>query len=143
MSMDRLDKRTAKAALGLRLAGASHVEIMEVLGLGSSALARRNVEYALSSAINDADVTALRAEEAARLERLLRSVWGKATDPKSNEHLHAVKVALQVIDRHSRLLGLDAPTEIVVHNPTVAEIDEWVASVVQTDMNVVEGEVID
>jgi hypothetical protein len=73
---------------------------------------------------------ALRAEEEARILRLLRGVWGKATNPNDPEHLVAARIALAMVDRHSRLMGLDMPTEVVVYTPTTSEIDAWVAEVV-------------
>ena len=30
------------------------------------------------------------------------------------------------MDRHAKLYGLDAPTEVVVHNPTQTELEAWV-----------------
>lgn len=133
-----------RAALGLRLAGASFGEVAQVLGFADAEAARRSVERELGRQVVPGDgLEGLRAEEAARLERLLRSVWPKAMDGDSGEHLPAVKVALQLIDRHARLLGLDVPQEVVVHNPSQAEIDAWVAEVVKPAvLGVVEGEVV-
>jgi hypothetical protein len=88
----------------------------------------------------------LRNEEAGRLERLLRSVWAKATDPMNPEHLPAVKVAVGIIDRHIRLHGLDAPSEVIVHTPTMTEIDQWVAHVTSaqiSDLRELEASVVD
>jgi len=86
----------------------------------------------------------LRQEAAARLERLMRSVWSKAVNPGDPEHLPAIRVALSLVDRHIRLLGLDSPQEIVVHNPTTQEIDAWVAEMLRQRATgeVVEGEVL-
>jgi hypothetical protein len=124
--------RTGAAALALRLAGAGYDEVADALGLPSAVIAREHVEVALEARAWD-DVKGrdrLRTEQSARIERLLRSVWGKATNPDHVEHLPAVKVARELIDRLIRLYGLDAPTEVVVHNPTAAEIDAWVATVI-------------
>jgi hypothetical protein len=88
----------------------------------------------------------MRAENAARIERLLRGVWRKATDEEHPEHLLAVRVAQGLIDRHIKLYGLDAPTEVVVHNPTATEIDQWVAGMIAsgtTDLRAMEARVID
>lgn len=125
-------QRTAMAALALRLAGAGYDEVADALALPSVANAREQVEQALSArAWDDASGRArMRTEQTARLERLLRSVWGKATNPEHPEHLPGIKVARELIDRLIRLHGLDAPTEIVVHNPTSSEIEAWVAGVV-------------
>ena len=124
--------RQGAAALALRLAGASYIEVADMLGLPSAVEARDQVEVALAARAWQAkdQRDSLRAEDGARIERLLRSVWPKATNPDHHEHLVAVKVALSLIDRHSRLYGLDAPTEFVVHNPTQAELDQWVSAMV-------------
>lgn len=125
--------KTARSAVALKLAGASYSEIAETLGFAGPVEARNAVERDLANqAIKDSDgIEALRTEESMRIQRLLRSVWRKATDEADPEHLPAVRVALSLIDRNIRLRGLDAPTEVVVHNPAQAEIDAWVAMVTQ------------
>ena len=42
--------------------------------------------------------------------------------------LPAVRVALAIAERRAKMHGLDAPSEVVVHSPTVADIDAWVAN---------------
>ena len=131
-----MPKRVGAAALALRLAGAGYDEVADALGLPSAAVARQRAEEALEARAWD-DVQGrdrMRAENGARLERLLRGVWSKATNPDNPEHLAAVKVAKEVIDRHCRLYGLDAPTEVVIHTPTASEIDQWVAGMIGASM---------
>lgn len=41
-----------------------------------------------------------------------------------------MRAAVTIIDRRIRLYGLDAPTEITVHNPTQTELEQWVAQMV-------------
>lgn len=145
--------RQGSAALGLRLAGAGYDEIAETLGFEHAWAAREAVESTLANrALSDRDGRErLRAEEGARLLRLLRSVWAKAMNDDSPEHLPAVKVAADIIARHTRLYGLDAPSEIVVHSPTASEIDRWVAGLVsstteplrQMELDVVEADVVE
>ena len=65
-----------------------------------------------------------------RLERLIRSVWTKAIDPENPDHLTAVDKARQLIDRHAKLYGLDAPTEFVVSSPAASELEKWVSTVI-------------
>lgn len=138
------NSRNGRAALALRLAGASYTEIAETVGYVDHVYARQAVVRELAAFETDDDSKKrLRDEEGARIERLLRSVWGKATSPNDPEHLNAVRVALTIIDRHARLYGLDAPQEVVVYNPTTAEIDQWVASVIgEQKPTVIEAEVI-
>jgi len=134
-----------RAALALRLAGASYSEIAETVGYNTPGDARKSVVRELGDyEADDESRTFLRTEEAARIERLIRSVWGKATNPNDPEHLVAVKTAAGLIERHSRLLGLDAPQEVLVYNPTAVEIDQWVAQMIgQTSgPEVIEGEVL-
>jgi hypothetical protein len=138
---DAVIRRTGQAATALRLAGASYAEIAEALGLSDAIEARNIVERDLATRSGDeADRAALREEEAARIMRLLRGVWQKATDPNNPEHLVAARVALSMVDRHARLLGLDMPTEVVVYTPTTSEIDQWVASMIVAG-SVIEGDV--
>ena len=122
--------RQGMAALALRLAGATYAEIAETLTYASSDIARVAVESELANMAADPEKREqLRMLESTRLERLLRSLWQKAIDPETPEHLSYVKTALSIIDRRIRLFGLDAPTEIAIHTPTQAEIDAWVAQV--------------
>jgi transposase-like protein len=124
-------RRTGQAATALRLAGASYAEVAEALGLVDAVEARNIVERDLATRSGDEPArNALRAEEEARILRLLRSVWRKATNENDPEHLVAARVALAMVDRHAKLMGLDMPTEVVVYTPTTSEIDAWVAEVV-------------
>lgn len=133
-----------RAGLALRLAGASYAEIADTLALADAAEARDLVCNELAARDVDADERiALRAEEAARIERLLRGVWAKATNPHDPEHLPAARVALSMVDRHARLLGLDMPTEVVVYTPTTTEIETWVAEMVSKSSSVIDVEEAD
>jgi hypothetical protein len=146
--------RNAAAAVGLKIAGASYQEIADTLGFADAVTAREAVERDLAFRASEADPAKreiLRATEAGRIDRLLRGVWTKATNPADLEHLSAVRTALRLIDRRIRLYGLDAPTEIVI-TPTMTEIDAWVAQMVGTargvqvteaEIIVVPGEVVD
>lgn len=88
--------RNGPAAVALRLAGASFTEIAEVLDLADATSARVMVESELAArSLDTAGRDVLRQEAAARLDRLLKSVWTKATTPTDPEHLPAVKVAHQ------------------------------------------------
>ena len=141
-------KRQNAAALALRLAGAGYDEVADALGLSNASVARAMAEEALEARAwdNVAGRDRMRAENGARLERLLRSVWSKATQPDHPEHLAAIKVAKEVIDRHCKLYGLDAPTEVVIHTPTANEIDQWVANMIGATvapMLAMEADIID
>lgn len=140
--------RTGAAALALRLAGAGYDEVAEALGMASADAARNAAELTLAHrAWQDATGRErLRQENSARLERLLRGVWTKATNPSDPEHLPAVRAARELIDRHCKLWGLDAPSEVVVHAPTQTEIEQWVAGVVserRSAFSAIEADVIE
>jgi hypothetical protein len=88
---------------------------------------------------------ALRRREDVRLDVLLDAAWGKALDADHPEQLPAIRVCLAIAERRAKLHGLDAPAEVVVHSPTVAEIDAWVAGVTAhaRDHGVLEADIID
>lgn len=122
--------RKANSAVQMRLAGATWAEIAEVLGYPTARQALVSVEHTLEKQLLTEDRDHLRRVAGARLDRLLRSVWPKAIDPSHPDHLLAVTKAREIVDRHAKLFGLDAPVEVIVHNPTQAELEEWVARVV-------------
>jgi hypothetical protein len=124
------DHRQANAALALRLAGASYTEIADALVMASPDVAREAVETVLANQVlENPDINTLREEEGMRLLRLLRGLWAKATDPNDEEHLHAIRVAVNIIDRRIRLFGLDQPTKIEIYNPAEEEINAWIGQV--------------
>ena len=146
--------KAAESAVALRLAGAGYEDIARTVGYSTAAQARDAVERGLALRARDADPEKrelLRAQSGARLERLLQSVWGKALDQNDPEHLSAVRTAAALIDRHTRLYGLDAPTEVMVHTPTQQAIEEWVSAMLgatpavqvrEADVVVIPGEVV-
>ena len=131
------------AAIALRVAGASFADVAVTLGLSGPGEALRLVEATLADSLVPESVEVQRAEATHRLEALLASVWDKAVDGNHPEHLNAVKAAREVIDRVIRLNGLDRPTEMILHTPTHAELERWVAGVLDADIPaVVEADVI-
>lgn len=146
----RARSRKANAAVQMKLAGATWAEIAEALGYPTARTAMVATEKALEKLLaNPEDRVAMRVMAGARLERLLRSVWSKAINPDSPDHLVAVSKARDIIDRHAKLYGLDAPTEIIVHNPTTQELEAWVARVVTgsgepvQEFDIIEGTVME
>ena len=134
----RARTRKANAALALALAGASWAEIAEAVGYPTPRQARVSVEQALEKRLDEEDKAKMRTLAGARLERLLRSVWTKAVDPENPEQMIALGRAREIIGDHRRLFGLDAPAEIIVHQPTRAELEQWVAKVTQLETPLVE-----
>lgn len=131
---------TGSAVVALRVQGASFAEIAEQLGLAGATAASRIYLEELGGHLTDEQRQQARVEAALRLEALLRSTWGKASSPEHPEHLKAVQTAGALVDRLIRLQGLDAPTEVIVHNPTTREIEAWVQRIVEqaTDVGVAE-----
>lgn len=149
----RTKQRQSAAVLALRLAGASFAECADTLGMDSPESAQRAAERELErtgATLSPEDREKHRIEEGARLDRLLRAVWVKATTSSDPEHLPAVRVALALIDRRIRLFGADAPTEVVVRTPTANELDEWVGHMlalqnpayVEPEVVVIPGEIV-
>lgn len=148
-----------QAAVAMRVAGAAYSEIARTLEYPSVTAARQAVERALAASVGEEGREQLRFIEGRRLERLLRSVWGRATsedvevDGKkvpNPDHLAYVRTALAIIDRHARLYGADAPQEMIVYNPAGIEIEAWVANMARQvqgelpeEYDIIEGQTID
>jgi hypothetical protein len=149
-SVSRARQRKANAAIQMRLAGATWGEIALALGFPTPRQALVATEKALEKQLDaNEDRDKMRRLANARLERLLRSVWPKAVDPDHPDHLIALAKAREVIADHRKLFGLDAPTEVVVHTPTMTELEQWTARVVSVlnpnveEFDILEGEVIE
>lgn len=125
-------ERKANVALEMRLAGYQWDEVADVVGYPDARAAQVAFETALEKQLqSDPQMRSkMREYTGRRLERLLRAVWSKAIDPENPEQMVAHQRALSVIDRHAKLFGLDAPTEVVVHTPTADELQNWVADVI-------------
>lgn len=147
--LTRARDRKASAALAMKMGGAEWHEICDALGYPTERAALVAVEVSLGKKLNEFDRTHLRALAAGRLESLVRSTWVKAHSPKDPEHLPAVKATRENIESYVRLLGLAAPQEILITNPTQEHLDRWVAQVVSSNLpqvaeaDIVEGDVID
>lgn len=142
--------RKANAAIQMRLSGATWHEIALALGYPTQRQALVATERALVKQLEtDDDREKQRRMAGARLERLLRSVWPRAIDPDDPDHLIAVGKARDIIDRHAKLFGLDAPTELVVHNPTATELEIWVSRVLAieqppvAEFDIIDGEIVE
>lgn len=119
-------KSRALACVALRLAGASYSAIAEIQDLANPAQARQVVEEALAASVNEQkDIEKMRALTSLRLERLLQSVWGPATDATNREHLNYSRTALAIVDRLSKLHGADAPQRLEVSTPDAERKEAW------------------
>lgn len=130
--LDAPDRKSrVEAAIGLKVAGANYSDIAEVLNYSSVEQARSAVERGLAATASEDDRKVQREIASRRLERLLRAIWKKATDEDSPEQLSAARTALALVDRHIRLWGADAPTEMVIYSPAKGEMEAWIESMVK------------
>ena len=97
--------RQAKA-LELRSRGLSYRQIAQELGYSGPAGAYKAVGTGLDKTLREhsEDVRQLELE---RLDAMLDGVYGKATSGDDK----AIHVALRIMERRAKLLGLDAPTK--------------------------------
>lgn len=146
--------KQAEAAVKLRLFGANYSEIAEVLEYGSASLARQAVEAHLAATVSAEDREQARWMDAQRLLRVMRSLYDGATNPDRTEnpdHLAYAKVYLTYVDRHIKLYGLDAPTEVnVTYNPSTAERNRALEELIQDmrgkfpeEADILDAEVVD
>lgn len=139
-SAGRARQRKAAAALQLKLSGASNEDVAQALGYPTPRSVQVAIEGALERELkeNPTDRERMRRMAALRLDRLLRGVWPKAIDGKNPEHLLATTKARELIAQWTKLHGLDAPSEVIVHSPTETAIEQWVAKVINIGLPPVE-----
>lgn len=142
--------RKASAALALRMSGVQWSDIALTLGYPTPRAAMLATEKALVKHLEaEEDKVKMRTMAGARLERLLRAVWNRAIDTNDPEQFTAVSRARELIQDHSKLFGLQAPSEVVVHTPTQTELEEWVLRMTATmvpdaqESDIWEGEVVE
>lgn len=95
-----------KQALDLRKAGATYDAIAKKLEYANGSGAEHAVKAALKATIQDS-ADDVRRMELERLDALLLQMWTQTQ--KGN--LGAVDRVLRIMERRSKLLGLDAPTK--------------------------------
>lgn len=93
----------------LRMSGATITQICERLSIGR-ATAHRHLEKAMADVQTEIEGPAqqIRRMHYARLERLLLGAWGNAIKGDNQ----AIDRVIRVLERQSKLLGLDAPTKL-------------------------------
>jgi len=116
----------AQMGVALLLSGASYTDIAKMAGYRDAKTARLAVEAVLANTADSPEaIDQLRVIQDRRYKRLLQSVMGKAVDPKDAEHLAYNARALAIVDRISKLHGVDAPQQVTI-TPTDAAIHEFV-----------------
>ena len=130
-----------KQCLELRRQGMSQAEIATHLGM-----TRQNVSVTISKALRNHCREAseeLIELEVARLDVLLQGIWARASSGNTPD----VYAALKIMERRSRLLGLDAPGRSVSVTTTLSDLKEMVDRVVsqkeKEDILCLEAVVID
>lgn len=119
-----------KAAMALWLAGASYADVAAQMHYRSAHLARLILERALADTVDDTqDRSIQRRKMSLQLDTFLRAIVVKALDANSPEQLSNMRMALQLLERKARLLGLDAPIQAIIANPTGDELDRWLMEV--------------
>lgn len=108
---------TMVQAAHLRASGATYREIGEALGIDHT-WARTLVLKALEAATYEA-ADMMRTQEGQRLDRMQRAVWRDAV----SGNVAAIRTVLQIMDRRSKLFGLDSPVK-VDNTVTVKPVDD-------------------
>lgn len=96
-----------RKALELRRAGMSYDEIAAAVGYGNGSSAWHAVQRAMKRTLREGGADEVRDQELDRLDRLQRAVWPRALQGD----LPAVGAVLRIMERRSKMLGLDAPIQ--------------------------------
>lgn len=120
--------RSSRAAVAMKVSGASYEDIADVLEYASPAAARMAVEKALADSVDaDTDYRSLRAVASLQLDGLLKATFPKARNTKDPDQLAYVRMALSIVDRKIKLHGVDAPQMITIIDPGAEEFERVIA----------------
>jgi len=95
-----------KTALKLRAAGVEYTDIAHQLGYKTASGAHKAVTTALRKTLQE-PADELRTLELNRLDVMLKSIWSMVIVGNPQY----IVIALKILERRARLLGLDAPTK--------------------------------
>lgn len=109
-------------ALAMRRAGVSYPDIARALGYADRKSAQRAVTAELEAQPGD-DVQIVRKMEVERLDGLLFAMWRKAM----NGDGWSVDRVLRIMERRSRLLGLDEPLKQQIEVISESVLDQEIA----------------
>ena len=107
-----------RRALELRKAGFTYEKIAQQMGLKSPILARNRVMKALDKTLQEPSEE-VRKMELERLDSILLGLWPRILKGEPR----AAEVGLSVMERRSRMLGLDAPVRKIVEVITEDAVD--------------------
>lgn len=109
--------------------GVTFSDIARQLQLPSPQIAQIAVERGLAEVVDDkSDRDRLRQRVSATLDRFLRSIMAKATDPQHPEHLAAIRAGLSITERFTALHGLNAAVEVNVNMPETEQFNRFIAA---------------
>lgn len=140
----------AEAAVSLRSFYTPWEDITEQLGYANVEATKKAVEHALANSIDAGDKKRQRQFMNEQLNRMVRAIRTKALDPNHPDQISALRTLTAILDRKSKLNGLDEPTQVAVTTPSDAKLREWAASMIERtegslpqEADVIEGEVVD
>ena len=122
-----------RKALELRRAGMPYDEIATALGYAKGSGAWHAVQRAMKRTLREGGADEVRDQELDRLDRLQRAVWPRAIQGD----LPAVGAVLRIMERRSKMLGLDAPitANIAVEHFDGQTVDAEVQRIMATMQN--------
>lgn len=137
--------RKADAALAMRQKLMDWDEIAQVLGYPTGRACLVATEKALQRELKNPETQELMRRLASdRYDKLLKSIWKRATNGEDPDHLAYVQAARGVMSDHRQLHGYDAPKQYVVSSPTSAQLEQWVAGVsASEDIEIEEGDIFE
>lgn len=122
--VESMSEVQARAMTALWVRGATYPDIADEWGV-TTAVARLAVERTLADSLDDSeDRTKQRMRLVMQYDMLLKEVLPKALH-KGKEQQGWARLALQIDIQKSKLLGLDAATEINVNVASAQEIQDW------------------
>lgn len=139
--MARNPERTrSQAAAVMLVSGADFATIAQVMDFPSQDAARLAAEKALADSFDSWDKAALKKVLTGRLEALWRVAYSRASNDRYAAKEAATGNALKIIDRLTKMYGVDEPTQVVMHSATSAQINEWVARVTAKEIEALPAE---
>lgn len=122
--IESMSEVQARAMTALWVRGATYPEIADEWGV-TTAVARLAVERALSDSLDDSeDRTKQRMRLVMQYDALTRELMPRALK-KGRDQQGFARLVLQIAQQKSRLLGLDAATEVNINMPNQREIQDW------------------
>ena len=114
----------ADLAWRTRVAGGTWAQAAQIAGYSNAQNACRSVRETYGT------LPQVERDEQRRLWRdRLEALWQQVYRDTLDRQPGAVTAAVRVATAAARLDGLDAPTEVVVHNPTQQQLEAWVDKV--------------